>query len=181
MNRCGHRAPSDGPQRRWTLKIRGTVLPASSALFTFALLMVTPAIGRAAATGCQSGPWDAGPLYTFHDCFAPAGFASLTVILIGLIVAWTGYIKGVLWTWLVMFVIVWVWMFPVLVLPYFRYWNGAGSAAETLADAIHESGMARAFVEDLLAFVLMVVALVLPVKTFVVSLGVVRKRPRARS
>ena len=45
------------------------------------------------------------------------GFASLPNILVGLLVLWTGFIRRSRTAWLVMFVIVWVWAFPVLVLP----------------------------------------------------------------
>ena len=41
----------------------------------------------------------------------------LAVILIGLIVIWTGYLKRVRWTWAVMFILVWVWAFPLMVIP----------------------------------------------------------------
>ena len=68
-----------------------------------------------------------------------------------------------------MFVIVWGWAFPVLMLPFFYPWNSTVSIAqtltETLASAIGESGISRTFVEVALEFLLMVLALVLPVKT----------------
>jgi len=38
--------------------------------------------------------------------------ACLAVILIGLIITWTGYIKRERWTWFVMFIVVWAWAFP---------------------------------------------------------------------
>jgi len=160
------------------LKIRRDAVAVSSLLFTVALLMPTPAMWRVAVTGCESNPWDSGELYRAADCFAPAGFASLAVIAIGLIVAWTGYIKGVRWTWFVMFVIVWGWEFPVLILPYLHPWTGVADIAQSLASAVRESlvarpwsGLARDFLEVSLAFMLMVLALVLPLKTFIVGRG----------
>ena len=107
---------------------------------------------------------------TIINDYAFVGFASLTIIAIGLIVTWTGYIKGVRWTWFVMFVIVWVWAFPVLVLPLFYPWSRYSWIsitqlfANTFASAIHESGIARTVVKVALEFLLMVLALVLPVK-----------------
>src|SRR5260370_4907111 len=42
--------------------------------------------------------------------------ASLAIILIGLIVVWTGYAKRSRPAWFVMFVIVWFWAFPRFIL-----------------------------------------------------------------
>ena len=42
------------------------------------------------------------------------GIASLTIICIGLIVTWMGYIKRLRWTWFVLLVIVWGWAYPIL-------------------------------------------------------------------
>jgi hypothetical protein len=98
---------------------------------------------------------------------APIGIASLAMIAIGLIVAWAGYLKGVRWTWFVMFVIVWVWAFPVFLLPIFQ--NGEHDLsliAPTLKSAMSHSGFAREVVKVFVMFLLMVVALVLPLKTF---------------
>jgi len=97
--------------------------------------------------------------------YAAVGITSLAIIAIGLIVTWAGYIKGVRWTWFVMFVIVWVWAFPVLLLPYLQLWRNVVAITEWLPDAIKQSGPSRDFVEVVLIFVLMVLALVLPVKT----------------
>ena len=41
----------------------------------------------------------------------------LAILLIGLIVTWTGFISKVRWAWFVMFVIVWGWALPNLVYP----------------------------------------------------------------
>ena len=103
---------------------------------------------------------------------APMGIASLAIIAIGLVVTWAGYIKGVRWTWLVMFVIVWVWAFPVLMLP-LHPWSLANMdvLAPALASALKESGMARSAMGVVLAFLLMVLALVLPLKTFILGRG----------
>jgi len=134
-----------------------------------------------------------------QGCFAPTGFASLALIVIGLIVTWAGYIKGVRWTWFVMFVIVWLWAFPVLILPFLHPWDSTASIAQTTAythadamsdvaqtlanthpDAISESGLARTFVEVVLVFLLMVVALVLPARTFILGRGPTLGGPGAR-
>jgi hypothetical protein len=144
-------------------------------LFTIALLMLTPAMCRDAATIPES--FIRGELTAViwpRNCLAFAGITSLAVILIGLIVTWAGYIKAARWTWPVMFVIVWVWAFPALILPYLRPWKGEATNAQLFASTISQAGRARSLVEILLAFLLMVVALILPVKTFFA------RRPRER-
>ena len=50
---------------------------------------------------------------------ATLGVACLAMILIGLIVIWTGYVKRVRSAWLVMFVLAWAWAFPLFVFPWF--------------------------------------------------------------
>src|ERR1700674_636395 len=74
-------------------------------------------------------PHNLGYVSTWHQRFLPEGrswlrnylmplgFASLTTIFIGLTVIWTGYIKAIRWTWFVMFAIVWLFAFPVYMLP----------------------------------------------------------------
>jgi len=152
------------------LKIRRDAVTISCILFTFALVMLTPAMWRAAATLRESTMWGKGSSFASpQSCFAPAGFASLAVIMTGLIVTWAGYIRGVRWTWFVMFVIVWGWAFPVLLLPYIHSWRGVETMAQSFAGAISQSGTERSFVEVVLAFLLMVLALVLPVKTLILG------------
>ena len=100
------------------------------------------------------------------------GVTSLAVIFVVLIVIWMGYVKRVPWTWFVMFIIVWVWAFPSLVLPYLgvlrmlnlaelrRLLNAAGWNSEGT------SVLARNIVEQVLIFSLMLIALILPIKSF---------------
>jgi hypothetical protein len=152
------------------LRLRRDVLVLSGILFTAALLMLAPAMWKAAATVHHHGNlWGAGPQTRFQYGFATAGFTSLAVIAVGLNVTWAAYVKGVRWTWFVMLVIVWVWAFPVLVLPYLRPWEDVPTVAQSFASFISEGGLARNFVEVLVAFALMLLALVLPVKTFILG------------
>lgn len=161
---------------RWNLKIRFDAVAASSLLFTVALLLLAMPMLENALVTHQSRFQDIaidtdagipGDQVVIPNYDAPMGITSLAIIAIGLIVTWAGYIKGVRWTWFVMFVIVWLWAFPVLMLPFLYPWNSTVSIAQTLASAIDESGMARTFVEVVLVFLIMVLALVLPVKTFI--------------
>jgi hypothetical protein len=72
----------------------------------------------------------------------------------------------------VMFVIVWVWAFPVFIIPYLKPWGGDATIAQSFASSISGGGPARNFAEALLAFLLMLLALVLPLKTFILRQGV---------
>jgi len=157
---------------RWDLITRRDAVAVSSILFTLALLILTPAMWRAAANVRESCIWGAaGPFVWPQNCFALAGIASLAVILTGLIATWAGYIRGVRWTWFVMFVIVWVWAFPVLLLPFLLPWRGVETMAQSFAGAISESGTERSYAEVVLAFLLMVLALALPVRTLILGRG----------
>lgn len=156
------------------MKVRRDAVAVSSILFTLALLWVTPPMLRNSQATYQSRLRDisstpeagiAQDQVVIPNYDAPIGFASLAVIGIGLIVTWAGYIRGVRWTWFVMFVIVWVWAFPVLLLPSLQH---MAPIKEWLPE-VRESGPARNFVELVLIFLLMVVALVLPVKTFILG------------
>ncbi|HEV2493629.1 MAG TPA: hypothetical protein VG204_11240 [Terriglobia bacterium] len=164
------------------MKIRRDALAVSTILFTLALLLLTPSMLNNARVDYQSRfrdisdypvPGIAPDQVVIPNYAAPLGIASLAVIGIGLIVTWAGYIKGVRWTWFVMFTITWVWAFPVLMLPYLYPWVGVAAIARSIPAAIRESlqaepysGLARAFLKVVLVFLLMVVALVLPIKTF---------------
>ncbi|HEV2395825.1 MAG TPA: hypothetical protein VGS27_02635 [Candidatus Sulfotelmatobacter sp.] len=91
------------------------------------------------------------------------GITSLAIICIGLITAWAGLLGKVRWAWLVLLIIVGLWAFPVLVLPILQ-----GRIVVTwkqwLSLAIREPGEARIWTESFFIFLLMVVALILPVR-----------------
>jgi len=167
-------APDKWP-RRWTLTSSRDPVAVSSILFTLALLILMPAMWRAAANLPESSLW--GFSRTTEewppDCFASAGVCSLAVMAIGLIVTWAGYIRRVRWTWFVMFVIVCAWAFPVLILPYLLPRRGVETMAQSFASAISRGGVA-------LAFLLMLLALLLPFKTLVLGRGVPQAGPSAR-
>jgi len=95
------------------------------------------------------------------------GFASLAIILSGLVVTWAGFLDRVRWAWFVMFIIVWVWVFPCLILPFLLYTTKP--VPEILSDAFKQPGLARDAVEEVLIFSLMVVALILPVRSILFS------------
>jgi hypothetical protein len=98
------------------------------------------------------------------------GVACLAIILIGLIVVWTGYVKRSRPAWVVMFVIVWFWVFPVFIRPsplvrgYFTV-----TYLEFFYDAISGPGYATQVVRTILMFFIMVVGLALPMGRFFIA------------
>jgi hypothetical protein len=92
--------------------------------------------------------------------------AALAIILVGLIVVWTGYAKRSRPAWFVMFVIVWFWAFPRFILsitPFLIRERSSFTIRELLCDATLGPGLARDVVELHLAFLLMVIGLALPI------------------
>ena len=157
------------------MKIRRDALAISSMLLTLALLIPMPAMLGNAWTVPKTRLDIAGRM-GIQNYYAPIGFASLAVIVIGLIVTWAGYIRGVRWAWFVMFLIAWVWGFPVLVLAQF-HWRNMLPIAEWPALALKGRGPQLGFAESVLTLLLMVLALVLPAKTFILGRGVAQTKP----
>jgi hypothetical protein len=148
------------------LRARPKAVLASCVLFTIALLLPLPAMLENAATWRRL--YYPGPDETLQqNLFAPIGFASLAVIFIGLVVAWTGYRQRLRWAYLVMLLILSVWAFPVLLLPFLQQWRSMVSIREWLPLAIEGPGLAREFVLSIFVFLLMAIALLLPIKSFV--------------
>ena len=161
------------------MRIRHDALTLSSVLFTFALLIPMPAMLGNAWTVPQTSLDIAGHV-GIQNYYAPVGFASLAIIAIGLIVTWAGYIKGVRRTWFVMFSIAWGWVFPVLVLAEFR-WRNMLPIAQWPPLALKGRGPQLGFAGSVLTLLLMVVALILPAKAFILGRGVARTRPLTKS
>jgi len=64
-----------------------------------------------------------------------------------------------------MFIIVWVGAFPIIFLPLLQH-TLAITLSEWVSRALREPGMPRTWAESVLIFVLMVIALILPIKSF---------------
>jgi len=64
-----------------------------------------------------------------------------------------------------MFVLVWAWAFPLFVLPLFKG-TIVLTFSEWLYSAIYQDGSPRIWAESLLIFLMMVIALLLPIKSF---------------
>ena len=145
------------------MRVRRDLVFISSVLFSLSLVALIPHNLRYASTWHQRF----FPADHMENRFAPIGFASLAIVLIGLIVIWTGYAKRVRWTWFAMFVVVWGFAFPVYMLPVLLDVHVGAVDWSVLWEAIKAPGPARAVVKGPLDFLLMLVALLLPMKAFV--------------
>ena len=149
------------------MRIRRDAVFISSVLFTVSLLALIPHSLRYASTWPQRSIQETDRLWV-QNYLMPVGFASLAFVLVGLIVIWMGYVKRVRWTWFVMFVLVWVFAFPVYMLPVLLDLHAAESVnwSAWFWDAIKTPGIARDYAKGPLDFLLMLVALLLPIKSF---------------
>jgi len=134
------------------MRVRNDPVFISSLLFTIALLFRVPDCLRDAA-------------YMKDVLLQTVGFASLANIFVGLVVVWTGFIRRYRWAWLVMFIIVSVWAFPALLLPLF-HGKIVVTFVEWLEEAWHWPGSARIYGENVILVSIMLIALLLPVKSF---------------
>jgi hypothetical protein len=156
------------------MRVRPDSVFVSSILPTIALLFfVRPALwyygaasDRAAVARLDAG--FQGEAYADHRF----GVACLAIILIGLIVVWTGYAKRSRLAWFVMFVIVWFWAFPVFILPpvvALARGEFMLTFPEFFYDAISGPGMTTQMVRSILMVLIMVVGLALPMGRFFIA------------
>ncbi len=93
------------------------------------------------------------------------GFASLTVIIVALIVIWTGLAAGNRVAWVIMAVIVWVWAFPIMVGPVVSHPGVFVDWREWVAAAWrNDYSFPRILLVNAIMFFLMLVGLILPVR-----------------
>lgn len=148
------------------MKLRRDTVFISSVLFSISFLILAPHSLELAST------WRVSHLQVgrsfLQNYLMPMGFAALTFIIVGLIVTWTGYVKRERSAWLVMFVMVWVFAFPVYVLPVLLEMCAAESINwhSWFWDALKGPGISRTLAKTLLDFILMLIALFSPVTFF---------------
>jgi hypothetical protein len=149
------------------MRARWDTVLASSILLTLSLLALVPHNLQYASTWHQRSFQETDRLYV-QNYLMPLGFASLASVLVGLIVTWTAYRSRLRWAWFVMFVIVWVFAFPVYVLPVLLDFRTAESVSWSawFWNAVEGPGIARDYAKGPLDFLLMVIALLLPIKSF---------------
>ena len=148
------------------MRIRIDSVFISSLLFTIALLNLIPA-GRwyfsAGTDEVSMAELDVGFQLASQTAHL-LGIACLTIILIGLIVVWTGYIKRSRSAWLVMSVVTWAWAFPLFAWPNLRG-PKVFTLPEWIFNAIYQRGYPRSKAQLVVTFSLMVIALLLPMKS----------------
>jgi hypothetical protein len=147
------------------MRVRHDTVFVSCVLFTTGLLWLGPHNLQYASTWREFFiPVGRSSLQNY---LMPIGFASLALILVGLMVTWRYYIRKERWAWFIMFSIVWVFVFPVYVLPVIQARIVAGSVGwPVFWDAIKESGPARASIKGPVDFFVLLVALLIPIRTF---------------
>ena len=100
-----------------------------------------------------------------------AGLASLTIIIVALIVIWTGLAAGNRVAWVIMAVIVWGWALPAMtwpVLHHGRRWT-LSELREWVVFAWRGEHLSRTYFISTLVFLLMLVGLILPVRALLRS------------
>ena len=156
------------------MRVRPDSVFVSSILHTIALLFFVrealwyygSASDRAAVARLDAGLQ--GEAYADHRF----GVACLAIILIGLIVVWTGYAKRSRPAWFVMFAIVWFWAFPVFILPAVVPLARGEiflTFPEFFYNAIAVPGLNTQMPRSILMFLIMVVGLVLPMGRFFIA------------
>ena len=160
------------------MKIRYDAVLISSVLFTIAFVLLVPPTWDTAQAGRpfwhfgRAGHEDEALLASVKPESAEylvvlghLGVTNLAVILVALIVIWNGYVKRAGWTWFVMFVIVWAWYFPFSVFPNLRCLKEFDVYMWLLSwadiDSWHYGPPDMVWI-----FLLMLVALILPVRSF---------------
>jgi ABC-type tungstate transport system substrate-binding protein len=89
----------------------------------------------------------------------------MALILIGLVVTWTGYLKSVRSAWFIMFIIAWVWAFPLVLVGFIPDLMRI-PFHELISLALRGPAGNRAWLYAVAQFTLMLIALILPVKSF---------------
>jgi uncharacterized membrane protein len=138
------------------LRIRPNIFLVSSLLLTPAFLWLLPStIQLTRYTGTET-------------MIRTAGLASLTVIIVALIVIWTWLAAGNRVAWIVIAVIVWVWAFFTMMEPLLRHGLLRSFSSSELSDwvalAWRGEHLAWIYLINTLMFLLMLVGLFLPVR-----------------
>ena len=140
-------------RKRWHMRVRPNIFLISSLLFTPAFFWLLPS-----AIEC---------VRSTESMTRTAGFSALTIIIVALIVIWTGLAAGNRVAWIVMLVIVWVWAFPIMMLFRLVTHIGAlslGDLNDWVVSAWRQNGIARITLINLMMFSLMLIGLILPVR-----------------
>ncbi len=148
------------------MKVRVDSVSISGVLFTICLLTIAWWDLKFAATW-RTRHWDMGRL-AIPNYDASIAFASLALVIIGLIVIWTGYQKRMRWSWFIMVVFVCVYFVPANLVDVFldisrvgwRWWPGV------VQDAMEGRPFAIGAIRGLVILALMIIALLVPIRAF---------------
>lgn len=152
------------------MKTRYNMTVISTLLMSLCLLTFIPGSLRFAST--WRDPYFETPCLREQNLLMPLGFYSLALMMIGLIILWTGYRKKERWAWFVMLIILFFYVFPLsvlqpllVVLPQPWSWSGWFQALrEGFEPAVWTA-------EGFVTFLVMLVALLLPIKEFFLDVG----------
>jgi len=148
------------------MKIRWNATLISALLISLCLMSFIPGSLRFASTWRQLYFEASG--YQEQNLQMPLGFYSLGIEIIGLIVLWTGYRKKERWAWFLMLIILFAFNFPANVLTLLLKIQLAGSGAWLLWFQYIQAGDWPSIwiAVGVLNFLVMLVALLLPIKAF---------------
>ncbi len=107
------------------------------------------------------------PSFKENNLLMPLRFCSLGIELIGLIVLWTGYRRKERWAWVVMLIVLLFFVFPLNVLELLLDMQTPSFAWSAWFQGIREGYLPSIWMAvGVLDFMVMLVALLLPVKAF---------------
>ena len=160
------------------MRIRRDAVFLSSVLFTIAFLLLVPLMWNNAQAGLpfwhlgRAAQADRAELQHMEEStrevsllLGQCGFSTLIFIFVVLTVIWKAYVKKLQWAWFVMFVVVWVWYFPLFVLPTLRLLRGF-DLIKWLASLTYLSSWSYSPSLWVVIHLLMLAALILPVRSF---------------
>jgi len=156
------------------LRIRHDLVFVACVLFTIALACLIPPLWNQVQADFSGHGTPHGMERNYAQSLSEVAEISLVLVIIGLIVTWTGYLNKIRWTWFVMFILVSglailleiprLIVHPKLVVETASHliWAAAGKIPETTPWYFWWD----VFIEPILLFFLMVIALFLPVRSF---------------
>jgi hypothetical protein len=153
------------------MKIRERAILISTLLISLCLVGNVPE-GISLASTWRERYFDAhcfvdAPAFREQNFLMPLGFCCLGIEIIGLIVLWTGYRKKERSAWLVMLIILLFLDFPLFVLPVLLHMPNSVMEWSSWFRGIREGfGPSIWLALGVLNFLLMLVALLLPIKAF---------------
>ena len=133
-------------------------------IFLVASLLLTPAFFWLLPSTIQCVRYTGTDIT--RDMTQAAGSASLANIIVGLIVIWTWLVAGNRVAWLIIAIVVWVWAFPIMILPFVthRVPISLSNLSDWVASAWHGEHLARTSFINVVTFSLMFIGLILPVR-----------------